>query len=546
MSSLRPGMVLLVSVLTGGWLMQQGVAEGAQSRTGSRVFDQVMSLVRQTYVDPVEDDALYESAIEGMIQELGDPNSAFLEAPEADNLSIRTQGEYGGVGLEIVERDGYVTVLSPIPGTPGARAGIRAGDRIVEVDGESMVRKGSDAAVVKLRGQPGTSVAIKIARPGVETAIPFTLDRALIHVLSVPFSTQVAPGIGYIPVQLFAASTHDEVLEAIRELGGTELEGLILDLRGNPGGVLDGGIDIADLFLDPGDDIVETRGRAPGQSQTYSATRTQAFPDLRVAVLVDERSASASEIVAGALQDHDRAVVLGARSWGKGSVQSIYQLSGGSILKLTTARWFTPSGRSIQKPRDEQTALIDGGVLTISGRLASRPDTVTDRPTFTSAAGRVLIGGGGITPDQILVPDTLATEEQLAVRSLYREAGALSTGLFDFIVRYVQETDVQPGFVVGPEVFDELYGYLTTDAGLAVDRSTFDGASRYIRYQLEFQIAEQILGDEGRFNRLRAYDPVLEASVQVLQSAETVGAILELDTAGPNPVRPGRVGAASR
>ncbi len=542
MSSLRPGLVLLLSVVTGGWLIQRGVEDGASTRTGSRVFDQVVSLVSQTYVDPVEDEALYESAIQGMIEDLGDPNSAFLEAPEADNLSIRTEGEYGGVGLEIVDRDGYVTVVAPIPGTPGARAGIRTGDRIVEVDGVTMVEAGSDAAVEKLRGKPGTAVAVKIARPGVETLIPFTLDRAVIQVLSVPFATEVAPGIGYIPIQLFASTTVDEVKEAIKELGGADLQGLILDLRGNPGGVLDGGIDIADIFLDPGADIVETRGRAPGQSQTYSATQGQAFPELPVAVLVDERSASASEIVAGALQDHDRALLFGARSWGKGSVQSIYRLSGGNILKLTTARWFTPSGRSIQKPREEQMAILDDGVLTISGRLSSRPDTVQDRPVFESANGRKLIGGGGITPDRLVVPDTLGTDEQTAVRSLYREAGALSTAMFDFVVTHVQANDPQPGFEVGAEVFDALYTYLTDEAGLEVDRATFDGAKRYLQYQLESEISSQAFGDEGQFTRLRSYDPVLDASIRSLTEAESASALMGLDN-GRVPRR--AIGAAS-
>lgn len=532
MSTLRPGLVLLVSVLTGGWLMQHGAEETGQARTGSRVFDQVVSLVRQAYVEPVEDDVLYESAIQGLIDELGDPNSAFLEAPEADNLSIRTEGEYGGVGLEIVEREGYVTVVSPIPGTPGARAGIRAGDRIVEVDGESMVQKGSEAAVSKLRGEPGTSVAVKIARPGVETPIPFTLDRAVIQVLSVPFAAEVAPGIGYLPIQLFASSTPDEVRAAISELGGDDLEGLILDLRGNPGGVLDGGIDIADLFLNAGSDIVETRGRAPGQTQTYSARRDQSFATLPLAVLVDERSASASEIVAGALQDHDRALLFGARSWGKGSVQSIYRLSGGNILKLTTARWFTPSGRSIQKPREEQMALIDDGVLTISGRLASRPAETADRPTFQSTAGRELIGGGGITPDRVMVPDTLGTDEQLAVRSLYREAGALSSGLFDYVVRHVQDNEIGADFEVTPALLDDLYTFLTTDEGLTVDRETFDGAERYLRYQLESEMALQAFGEQGQFERLRVYDPVLDAAVAALTDVDSPMALLGLETAG--------------
>jgi len=517
----RPGIVLLLSVLAGGWMLQRGVGADERAPADSRVFDQVLSLVQGAYVDPVEDVDLYEAAIEGVLSKLEDPNSAYLEAPDAENLSIRTEGEYGGVGLEIVERDGYVTVMAPMPRTPGQRAGIRTGDRIIEVDGVSMVDQGSDVAVEKLRGRAGTSVDMLIERPGVDTPIPFQLERAVIQVLSVPFATEVAPGIGYIPLQIFAESTPTEVRDAIERLGGTGLNGLILDLRANPGGVLDGGIAVADLFLEAGDAVVETRGRAQGQSQAYNASQPEAYAELPVAVLVDERSASASEIVAGALQDHDRALILGARTWGKGSVQSIFRLSGGNVLKLTTARWFTPAGRSIQKEREEQLSSIENGVLTVAGNVTSRVlEEDGERPTFTSMAGRTLVGGGGITPDVVIAPDTLSTSEQEAVRALFKEAGALSTGMFDFVVQYVREhPNLTPEFSVGPTELDALFTYLTQEADLVVERATFDGAGTFLAHQLESEIAQQAFEDEGRFNRMLRYDAVLTEAVRALEAA---------------------------
>ncbi len=538
-STFLPGIVLVLSVLASGWFLQRGVAAEAGATAESQVFDQVVSLVRSTFVDPVNDDDLYESAIKGILEDLNDPNTAFMHAPEADNLSIRTEGEYGGVGLEIVDRNGYVTVVTAMPGTPGTRAGIRAGDRIVEVDGESIVDRGSEYAVSLLRGAPGTAVNVAVERNGVDGTIPFEISRAIIVVHSVPFAIALKPGVGYVPLHLFSETSPAEVREALASLGGSGLEGVILDLRGNPGGVLEGGIEVADLFLEAGDLVVETRGRAPGQSASYSASDPDSYPDLELVVLVDERSASASEIVAGALQDHDRALVLGARTWGKGSVQSIFRLSGGNVLKLTTARWFTASGRSIQKPRDEQLSTLDDGIPTVSGALTTVPDD-TERPVYTSMGGRTLIGGGGITPDVVVPLDTLTTDEQVAVRKLFREAGALSAALFDFAVEYVSlRPDLSPDFDVGSEMLDRFYGYLTGEAGLTVDRATFDAVRRYLVYQLEAEIALRAFGDEGQFHRLRSYDPVLTKAVEVLERADGPADLVRAGALEPEAVQVG-------
>ncbi len=526
-SAFLPGIVLVLSVLASGWFLQRGVAAESEATAESQVFDQVVSLVRSTFVDPIEDDDIYESAIQGIIEDLNDPNTAFMHQPEADNLSIRTEGEYGGVGLEIVDRNGYVTVVTAMPGTPGTRAGIRAGDRIVDVDGESIIDRGSEYAVSLLRGTPGTEVNVAVERNGVDGTIPFRIQRAVITVHSVPFAIEVEPGVGYVPLQLFSETSPAEVREALASLGAADLDGLILDLRGNPGGVLEGGINVADLFLEEGDIVVETRGRAPGQSAAYAASDPDSYPHLELVVLVDERSASASEIVAGALQDHDRALVLGSRTWGKGSVQSLFRLSGGNVLKLTTARWFTASGRSIQKPRDEQLGTLDEGILTLSGALTTLPDD-GERPVYESMGGRKLVGGGGITPDVVVLLDTLTTDEQVAVRRLYRDAGALSAALFDFAVEYVSlRPDLSPDFVVGAEMLDRFYDYLTGEAGLTVDRATFDAVRRYLVYQLEAEIALRAFGDEGQFYRLRRYDPVLSRALQALERADGPADLVE-------------------
>jgi carboxyl-terminal processing protease len=503
-SFFMPAALLLVTVVTSGWLFQRGVERESGAFFRSHLFDQVADLVSESYVDPVEDMDLYRAAIDGLLEELGDPNTAFLEASEFEGLSIRTEGEYGGVGLEVLERDGYVTVVSPIPGTPGARAGIRAGDRIIEVDGVPIENGSVERAVERLRGRPDTEVDLIVERPGVEAPIQFHLTRAVIQVKSVPFQTLLDNGVGYLPLQIFSETSADEVRAGIETLQGEGMRTLVLDLRGNPGGVLDGGVGVADLFL---------------------ADEQGILPDLPTIVLLDERSASASEIVAGALQDNDRALLVGARSFGKGSVQSLFPLTGGNVLKLTTARWYTPVGRSIQKPADARFDLADRGVLTTLGTLTSRPDE-SERPTFESVSGRTLVGGGGITPDLVVLPDTLTTVEQEAVLRLYRDAGALNTGIFNFVVRHVRE---RPGlttdFTVDSALLGSLYEALASE-GLEVDREIYDTARRFVRRQLVSEIALQAFGEEQQFRRLAEEDLVLRAALELLEDGPDRAALL--------------------
>ncbi len=372
---LAPGLVLLTAVLTGGWFLQRGVGQDRNVYVQVRLFEEVMDRVVNSYVDPVDRDTLYQSAIQGVLQQLGDPNTSFMPASTVDDFRIRMEGEYGGVGLEVIPRDGWVTVITPLPGTPGTRAGVRAGDQIVEVEGQPTDGWNPDDVMAALRGRPGTPVSVKVRRPGVDAAIPFTITRELIQLRSVPFAIQLQEGVGYLPLQSVTETSFQEVKRAVDSLRTEGIDRLILDLRGNTGGLLDQGIAISDFFLDPGQVVVETRGRSLNESETFGATMTQPYPELRIVTLVDERSASASEIIAGALQDHDRAAVVGAPTFGKGSVQTLFPLPGGSILRLTTARWFTPLGRSINKDREDQIRALERSALTLTGLFATLPDT---------------------------------------------------------------------------------------------------------------------------------------------------------------------------
>lgn len=522
-SVLAPILVMAVAMVTGGWFLQKGVSQDENIYLQVRLFQEVVDHVTDRFVDPVDRSKLYDSAIEGVLKELGDPNTSLIDAETWDSFRFRSgaDAEYGGVGLEILAREDVITVMNTIPGGPAIRAGIHTGDHIVEIGGESALEWSTDAAAEQLRGTPGTSIDVVIERPGVADPIPFTLVRAVIELRSVPFASMLDGGIGYIPLQLFSETSTREVREALDSLAREGLEGLILDLRQNPGGLLDQGVAIADIFLDAGVGIVETRGRAQGQNESFNAVRPQRFPDLPLVVLVDGNSASASEIVAGALQDHDRALVLGARSFGKGSVQTLYRLSGGNVLRLTTARWFTPSGRSIQKPHEEQQALRAGvgAAMGLAGGSVALPDT-EGQPTFDSMGGRTIFGGGGITPDLAVVPDTLSEAEAEAVLALYRQAGVLRSEIFNYAVAYVQDhPGLAPSFDLARGDFQAFYTRIEK-AGLETDRDTFRQAQRFIRFQLEREIALQAWGPVGRFEQTRDSDKQLVEAMELLRSAE--------------------------
>ncbi|TVP55025.1 MAG: S41 family peptidase [Gemmatimonadales bacterium] len=535
---LGPGIVLLLALMAGGWFLQRGVAQEENVYLQSRLFQEVLDHISDRYVDQLDREQLYDIAIDGLLRELGDPNSSLLNVSDYENFRIQTEGDYGGVGLEIVDRDNLVTVVSPIPGTPGARAGIRAGDQIVEVDGESIRGWSSQQAVQVLRGRPGSDVDVKILRPGVENPIPFTLTRQQIQLRSVAFATLLDGDVGYIPLGMFQENSGREVQAAADSLRAEGARSFILDLRGNPGGLLAQGIGITDLFLPRRIPIAETRGQSRDQNEVIESSTDDRYEGMPVVVLVDRGSASASEILAGALQDHDRALVVGATTFGKGSVQSLFTLTGGNVLKLTTARWYTPAGRSIERRADpgeapeepvEETPaepVPQTVSLGLYGEYVFSPDTA-GRPTVESMAGRQLYGGGGIVPDLLVNPDTLSLREQRAVRALFQHAGVYTTGLFDFAVSYLQRQDSNEDFEVTDGDLDDLYASLQ-ERGFELDRELWDDAERFTRLQLESQIALQGWGDAGQFARRMPYDRPLQRSLEILRGSEDPLALFSL------------------
>jgi carboxyl-terminal processing protease len=310
------------------------------------IFSNVLSIVQQNYVDDIDTQETIEGAIKGMLSSL-DPHSSFLKPDDFKELQVETKGSFSGIGIEITTKDDMLTVVSPIEDTPAFKAGIQAGDRIIKIEGESTKDMSLIEAVKKLRGQKGSEVTISIHREGWTDLQDFTIIRDVIPIHSVR-SSVLEPGYGYIRITNFQRNTSHDLqtsLEGLLEEG--PLKGLVLDLRNNPGGLLDSSVKIADIFLDEGI-IVSTKGRLKDQNMEFSAHSGGSEYDFPMVILINNGSASASEIVAGALQDHKRALILGTQSFGKGSVQTIIPMAAGSGLRLTTARYYTPNGTSIQ------------------------------------------------------------------------------------------------------------------------------------------------------------------------------------------------------
>lgn len=322
------------------------------------LFGDVFERVRSQYVDPVTDKELIEMAVNGMLTSL-DPHSAYLNEESFQDMQVNTRGEFGGLGIEVTMENGLVKVVSPIDDTPAFRAGIQSGDYITQIDGEAVMGMSLSDAVDKMRGKVGTEIKLSLVREGQETPIEVTLTRDVIKIQSI--RSRVEGNAGYIRITTFNQNTDAGLREAIDKIKkevGDKLVGYVLDLRNNPGGLLDQAISVSDAFLDKGE-IVSTRGRHDEDTKRDNATPGDIADNLPIVVLVNGGSASASEIVAGALQDHKRAIVLGTQSFGKGSVQTVIPLPGHGAMRLTTARYYTPSGRSIQAKGIEPDIIVE-------------------------------------------------------------------------------------------------------------------------------------------------------------------------------------------
>ncbi|MGH7525939.1 MAG: S41 family peptidase, partial [Gemmatimonadales bacterium] len=437
-------------------------------------------------------------------------------------------------------RDGWITVVAPLPETPAERAGVETGDQIIEVDGKSTEGWKNDQAVKALRGAPGSKLTITVRRSGILEPIKFTLTRAQIHIRSVPAGTLFGGGVGYISLNPVSETSAGELRQEITVMKAKGMKSLILDLRLNPGGLLDQGVEVADLFLDAKQEIVSTRGRARGSSKQFYDDTRQSWPELPIVVLVNDGTASAAEIIAGALQDHDRAVVVGSPTFGKGLVQTLFPLGEGVALKLTTARWFTPSGRTIQRMAKDEEEQAEIAALEASDTVPGAPDkedtdsALKERPIYHTDAGRVIRGGGGIVPDLVIRSDTLSGGEKEFAKSLGTDLPQYRDVLTSLALEAKTKRLVtSESFKVTPEQRQLVYNRLRAK-GVTMNQAVFNGASQLIDEQLGYEIARYVFGRPAEFRRRAVDDRPVQTAMELLRKAQSPKELLGLATAsGP-------------
>ncbi len=408
---------------------------------GIDTFGKVYKEISTNYVDEIDPDRFARAGIDGMLKTL-DPYTVYIGEREGDEIDLVTNGKYGGVGITIGLRDGNITVVNILEGFSAAKQGIRIGDQILEIDGKPLTGDSFDIVRSLVRGAPGSEVRMKIERDGEPSPLEFVLIREEIAVRNVTYAGHVAKGIGYIKLERFSRTAGDDVRLAIRDLKSAgELQGIVLDLRDNPGGLLDMAVDVASKFLPESSLVVTTKGRRQDADRSYVTAEKPMAAGIPLAVLVDRGSASASEIVAGAIQDLDRGIIVGTRTFGKGLVQTITRLSEQTSLKMTTGRYFTPSGRSIQE--------IDYFHKTNDGQGVVIPDS--SKRVFLTVHNRKVYDGGGVEPDSVVPspgPSRLITE-------LYRKAM-----FFKFANRFVSEKKQLRGNAVSDGVLADFEAFV--------------------------------------------------------------------------------------
>ena len=480
-----------------------------------REYTDLLNAVNTWSAEDIGSDKFVYASIDGMLRTL-DPHTSFLEPKEYSDMQDRQKGTFYGLGILVTKRNDQVTVITPLEGTPAARLGIRAGDVISEVEGVATEDLALDDVVKRLKGPKGTTVNIKIKRIGMKEPIPLTIVRAAIPTNSISNVLMLRPGVGYIRLKDFTSTTVRELSDAINKLEEQGMQKLVLDLRMNPGGLLDAAVGVSDHFLDKGQMIVYTKGRTPDSAQEYIAPGKQAKFDKPIVVLVNRGSASASEIVAGAIQDHDRGLVVGETSWGKGLVQSVYTLQYGAGLALTTSKYFTPAGRNIQR---DYSSVYD---YYMADEMENGPEVpLEQREKFRTDTGRIVYGGGGITPDMIVKQPTLSrTTQVLEVRS----------AIFNYAVEYAaKHPNLTKEIRVTPEMVEEFVRF-AVEKEVAAEEDIRGALTKpedrnYIERALKAEIVAAKFGFDASYPYRLQGDAQVEKALELFPEAEKLASI---------------------
>jgi len=512
---------ILLALLLGGVLVGLAARDEEVWDQSLEKISAMASLVEQNYFQPVDSDKMVQESIRGMLQTL-DPHSYFLDPDNFSRMFEEQKGKYFGIGTQIQKQEDRLVVIAPIEGGPSWRLGIQSGDVISHINGESTKPISSQDAVDKLRGPKGTKVTITIAREGLEKPLELTITREEIPLYSVPYAFMLQDDVGYIFIRNFAESTSEEFAQKMEALTQKGMKSLILDLRGNPGGALIPSIDISDEFLPKGNLIVSVRGRNRMYDREYRADSNNQYEKLPVVVLIDQGSASASEIVAGAIMDHDRGLIVGVDSWGKGLVQTMFPVARNMAVALTIAKYYTPSGRCIQRDYSRLDDYI----------LDNKVTPVQQREVKYTDKGRKVLGEGGITPDYEARFEIKIYTAQLRFAGTYftyaRKFATHQTALSKKFIfpqdapgpSAPAEGKIQLGnvFVVDAAVLDDFREYLQANK-FNYDAKKFKDAESEIRHELEREIASAIWGIEEGWKAYQKGDSAVLKALQVMPEA---------------------------
>ena len=566
--------VLLLSVsFFGGWFAESLIGDDYyyEVKRGIRLFGDVYKNITEKYVDEISPKDFMRTGIDGLLSTL-DPYTVYYEGDESNDLDALMMGKYGGIGISVGIKEGYITVITTLDGSPAQRAGILPGDRIVSVNGLTAHDISLQQMSNYVKGEPGTKVKLTVLREGQDHRLDFELIREMIAVENIAYAGMINGTVGYIKITKFSKTANYDFVRALKDLKQEGMQSLILDLRGNPGGLLDAAIDVTNQFVKKGEIITYTKGRMADASRNYAALNDPLFPDLPLVVLVDGGSASASEIVAGGLQDLDRGVIIGATTFGKGLVQTVYPLQErDAVIKITTAKYFTPSGRCIQKEdyaarrlhKQEQPAEDDEREsYDTFGTGDSTPDTsdniqdsVKAKQVFKTAGGRKVYADGGITPDiEILNEEFTVYFREILKRGL----------IFDFATNFVaHHAQIDSGFTVDEKTLDEFSKFLTSknfnyvsiaerqieEIAVLSKKNNFEEATtrkivelreqlrtekqkdfvnskQFIKAALEQEIVSRYFGNRGRILRSFKYDPAYQEALTLLKDHEKYRQVL--------------------
>jgi carboxyl-terminal processing protease len=504
--------VLVISALLGGWFgptVRATAAGSSDMQDSVKSFTRVLSIVERNYADPVDvDKAIYDGAIPGMLRVL-DPHSNFFDPRQYALFREEQQGKYYGVGMTVQGRDNQTIVLAPFVGSPAYKAGIRPGDVILKVDGKACTGLTTTEVADMLKGAKGTTVHISLGREGWEKPIDVTVVRDEIPRPGVEYFTMAKPGIGYVRVSTFNETTDNDLAEALKQLDVSKLDGLIIDLRNNGGGLLNQAVGMADMFLDKNEIVVSHRGRSSSEKRYYALRGNQGI-EVPLIMLINGQSASASEIVAGSIQDHDRGLIVGETSFGKGLVQTQYPLSEDTALLLTTARYYTPSGRLIQRDY-KNISLYD---YHYNPKPPRAPEVkLTD-------SGRQVFGQGGITPDDAVpAPKLNDFEQSLLRRGVFYP---FPQGVGDFVRHYLGEKpEISKDFVADDAVINQFRKYLDQQHIKFTEPDIQDNLA-WIKWKIKREVFTTVFGLNDGYKVELQEDPQLQKAEELIPQARAL------------------------